>query len=101
MTEKLFDEVESDAVAALSRLVKIEREGGDSDTAQTVRRLILGLENGPAWPFDLQQLTPLNDENYADVIAVIDLATWAKAPPMNSYVGDAMIAEFERRETEV
>jgi hypothetical protein len=100
MSAKDFNEVESDAVDALSRLLEIER-AGDTGTAQTVRRLILGLENGPAWPFDLQRLHGLEDEHYADMIAVIDLASWAKVPPMHRYVGDAMIAEFERRETEV
>lgn len=54
---------------ALRRLVAIARN--DSGQAQRVRRLLLGLYNGEAFPFDLTDLRTLDREIVRDVLYVL------------------------------
>ena len=83
--------------AALARLVEVAQR--DSGQAARVRRFLLALYNGPAWPLDLTELRGLDLELQRDALAVLAL-DWHGGQEVHQYVtdGDAVFREFWQRE---
>jgi hypothetical protein len=68
-SERERAEAEAAGVPALRRLVDVAQ--GDTDQPRHVRRFLLGLYSGTAWPFDLQELRCLSMDLQADCLAVL------------------------------
>ena len=60
-----------EGVSALLRLVAAARQ--PTGQGHRLRRFLLGLYNGPEWPFDLTDLRNLDRDLQQDVLAVLQL----------------------------
>jgi len=65
------EETEVRGVPALERLVRVAH--GNTGQSRDVRRFLLGLYNGYAWPFPLPALRGLDRELQADAVAVLEM----------------------------
>lgn len=89
-------EIRRIGVQALIRLVRVAQ----SDTGQSARigRFLLGLYNGPRYPFDLTNLRAIDIDLWDDCMAVLAMD---QAPEREVHKlidnGAAIFAEFERR----
>lgn len=63
------EESEAEGVPALRRLVEVAQ--GDTDQPRHVRRFLLSLYNGKAWPLDPTELRALSLDLQADCRAVL------------------------------
>lgn len=70
-------------VPALGRLAKIA--GGDTGQASKVRRFLLGLYNGPHFPFDLTELRGLDKQLFEDSMTVLRLDARATIKEVHQY----------------
>jgi hypothetical protein len=67
--QKRRDERETAGLPALVRLFEVAQTHGGQ--AATVRRFLLGLYNGDAWPMNLNDLRGLDQPIQEDVLAVL------------------------------
>lgn len=82
-------EVQNDGLPALKRLIVIAMK--DTGQAITVRRFLLGLYNGPSFPFDLTNLRGLDKQLYYDCIAVLTMDARATVQEIHRYIKDGGI----------
>lgn len=74
-------------VPALRRLVAVA--SGDTGQCSVIRHFLLGLYNGPKWPFDLTDLRRLDYALLRDVLTVIEMdATGAISTEIHKAVND-------------
>lgn len=66
---RMRDERETAGLPALVRLFEVAQDGGGQAT--TVRRFLLGLYNGNAWPMNLNDLRGLDRAIQEDVLVVL------------------------------
>lgn len=85
-----------DRFAALERLVEGAQKHRSSGSSQAIRRLLLGLHNGRAWPFDMGLLRRLDGRNMADALAVLEYCARPFAPEVSTVLenGDEIMEEF-------
>ena len=91
-----------EGVSALLRLVAAARQ--PTGQGHRLRRFLLGLYNGPEWPFDLTGLRNLARDLQQDVLAVLQL-DWHGGREVHKYIedGDRLFLrwwEAERPETD-
>ena len=72
-------------VSALLRLVAAARQ--PTGQGHRLRRFLLGLYNGPEWPFDLTDLRNLDRDLQQDVLAVLQL-DWHGGREVHKYIED-------------
>jgi hypothetical protein len=70
------DDLEKQGIEALRRLIRVGQN--DSGQARRVRAFLIGLYNGPVFPFDLTELRAVDTAIANDALAV--LAMDANAP---------------------
>jgi len=90
---------EADGVPALERLVALAQ--GNSGQPARIRRVLLGLYNGQAWPLDLTNLRGLDEAIQRDILAVLSM-DMRPLREVHRYIkdGDRIFQEFWRRESE-
>ena len=91
-----------EGVSALLRLIAGARQ--PTGQGHRLRRFLLGLYNGPEWPFDLTDLRNLDRNLQQDVLAVLQL-DWHGGREVHNYIedGDRLFLrwwEEERPETD-
>lgn len=82
-------EAQNYGVPALKRLIVIAMK--DTGQAITVRRFLLGLYNGPRFPFELTALRGLDKQLYYDCIAVLTMDARATIQEIHRYIKDGGI----------
>jgi hypothetical protein len=83
--ESMFDDR---GVSALLRLVAVAKR--DTGQARRVRLFLLGLYNGPEWPFDLTDLRNLDRDLQQDVLAVLQL-DWHGGREVHKYLDEGAL----------
>jgi hypothetical protein len=90
-------QAEAEGVPALVRLVHVAQ--GGSGQCHHVRRFLLGLYNGPVWPFDLTRLRALDVELQDDALAVLRMDMEPRCEVHQRIEGgDLIFEEFWRTE---
>lgn len=79
---------DSERFAALDRLVQGAQKHRSSGSSQAIRRLLLGMHNGRAWPFDMGLLRRLDDQNMADALEVLEYCARPFAPGVSAWLGN-------------
>ena len=74
-----------EGVSALLRLIAGARQ--PTGQGHRLRRFLLGLYNGPEWPFDLTDLRNLDRNLQQDVLAVLQL-DWHGGREVHKYIED-------------
>jgi hypothetical protein len=74
-----------EGVSALLRLVAGARQ--PTGQGHRLRRFLLGLYNGPEWPFDLTDLRNMDRDLQQDVLAVLQL-DWHGGREVHNYIED-------------
>jgi hypothetical protein len=84
--------------AALLRLARIAEN--DSGQSATVRRFLLGLYNGRAWPFCLTSLRGLDKALFADCLDVLTLDARVTRQEVHDYLanGEALFQAWINQE---
>lgn len=92
------DKLVDHGIPALLRLISVAQ--GNSGQSHHLRRLLLGVYNGYAWPFELQRLRALDRDLQVDGLLVVALATFSPYE-VHTLVkdGDSMMKEFWLRES--
>ncbi len=85
--EEAVEKATSDGVPALRRLFSL-CESSDTGQARAVARLLAGLYNSRAYPFQLTQLRALDLKIHADCMSVIALDSIAPKQEVHEYFED-------------
>lgn len=88
--------VQASGLPALSRLVAIAQR--DTGQSRIVGHFLLGLYNGPEYPFDLTDLRALDQEIHNDCLAVL-MMDWSPEREVHELIDDGqrIWAELARR----
>lgn len=92
-------ENEAAGVPALMRLVEVARK--NSGQSRHIRRFLLGLYNGPQWPFEMTQLRALDEDLQKDALAVLRMDMRPRHE-VHTYIedGDELWREWWEQESE-
>jgi len=99
IAEKLGEPPTDDGVSALLRLAEVAQ--GDSGQCRYVRRFLLGLYNGAAWPFNLNSLRALDAALQHDALTVLRMDMTPQRE-VHEYIkdGEALFRGWWNREKE-
>jgi len=90
-------EAEAEGIPALRRLVEVAQK--NSGQPRHIRRFLLSLYNGDAWPFALNRLRNLDADLQADALAVLRMDMTPRHE-VHTYIegGEALWREWWHRE---